>query len=876
MHPPLGRGGPTTRKFAISYAVLALATGSAITVALLAGSHGTSQRAIAGRYQLVKPVGCLAGAGSTIVLVQSGQFVDATTASGKSGQLRLLKNSLSGEIGCNDGTREQVNATVASSAKGLTLSGAVGDNDFAAVRQTTATTPPNAAPPHRSNEETFGRLVLAIAVVILAARVLGAVVRRLGQPQVMGEVIAGILLGPTLLGTVLPGVSNYLFPADIVPLLGGAADIGLAFFMFLIGLELDVRALRGRAREASLISNAGVALPLAVGIGIAVPLYGLLAPATTFASFALFVGVAMSITAVPVLARILLERRMLGSTVGAVTMAAAAVDDVTAWGLLALATAVAGSGSGLTALRVVGLAGVFCAGMLVVGRRLLARLSTAYDEAGSIPPGWIATIFVSVLVSAYIAQQIGIAAIFGAFMLGLVMPRRAELSHDVNERLSDFVTTVLLPLFFVIVGLKTQIGLLNRGELWGITVLLVAAAIFAKGAGTLFAATVIGYPPRMSAVIATLMNTRGLTELIVLNIALELGAISPALFSMLVVMALVTTFMAGPLLRLLDPRGIYSVGAEEELRGADRAVAPEVAASPPARSILVSSGDDQRLVTLLDIAEPLALSEPSRELILVRLVEPSPLPTGLTGDDRNLRNAAAAMARERAALSARHVAVRAVAFTSADPGADLVRLASESEVDLVLLEGRRPLLGVGVPRGAVGTVLQRAPGDVAVLVDRERRRSGHLGRGPVIVPFGGAEHDWAALELGSWLASARGVPLRVLGAHAGGDNVRDASRLLADASLLVQRFTGVDAEPLLVERGRAGIMAAAVGAGLLVIGLSERWRREGLGEVRAAIAQAAPAPILFVRRGTRAGALAPADDVTRFTWSRVAPPSTRT
>jgi len=866
-----GRAGAGGLRFVVGYSGLAIVAGGAIAVALLSGSGETSATAIAGHYMVVKGGPCLGSGNTDLVLEQSGQFIAATTLSGRS-HLRLEGGRLDGDVLCADGALGALQADISKMPrKPLLLRGQVSNAPFSAIQLPSSNVGP-AMVKQRSNEETFGRLMLAMAVVILAARLVGALTRRLAQPQVMGEVLAGILLGPTLLGAVAPTVEVYLFPSDIIPILGGAADIGLALFMFLVGLELDLRALGGRAREASFISNASVAVPLALGTAVAVPLFPLLGPPTKFLPFALFMGVAMSITAFPVLVRILLERRMLKTPIGVITTAAAAVDDVTAWGLLALATAVAGNAAGLSSLRVIGLAGAFCVAMVAIGRPLLSRLSTAYDEAGHVPAGWIATIFVSVLISAFVAQQIGIAAIFGAFMMGLIMPRRADLSHEVSDRLESFVVTVLLPLFFVVVGLKTQIGLLDQPVLWALTALLLGVAIVGKWGGAMLATTVGGYSARQGAVIATLMNTRGLTELIILNIALDKHAITQALFTMLVVMALVTTFMAGPTLRLLDPKRRFSAPAEDDLRQAERVTAPQLGAPVPSRAILVASQEDKRLDALIAIAALLAAFQPRREIILVRLIEPSRLATGLSGYERDLRMASAELARRRQALIDREVAARAVAFTSGDTGADLVRLASEHEVDLVLLEGRRPLLGDGIPRGEVGFVLEQAPSDVAVLVGRDGTQAGSDQRREVIVPFGGAEHDWAALELGSWIASVRGVSLRILGAKGDIGGVGDAIRLLADASLLVQRFTWIAAEPLLVDRGREGILRAAETAGLLVVGLSERWRKEGLGAARLAIARRAPAPTLFVRRGTRPGALAPAGDVTRFAWSTVGPP----
>ncbi len=261
--------------------------------------------------------------------------------------------------------------------------------------------------------------MLAIAAVILAARLVGTAIGRLSQPRVMGEVLAGILLGPTLLGVVAPSVKNYLFPPDIVPLLSAGAQIGLAFYLFLVGMELDPRILRQRIAQAAFISNTSVAFPMALGFLVALPIYKILSPDVRYLPFALFMAVAMSITAFPVLARILTEHRMLQRPVGALTMATAAIDDVTAWGLLALATAVAGTGSGIHALVVIGLAGAFTAGMVLIARPLLNRVSRSYDEVGHVPTLWLGIIFVGVLLSAYLSQRIGIAAIFGAFVMGL-------------------------------------------------------------------------------------------------------------------------------------------------------------------------------------------------------------------------------------------------------------------------------------------------------------------------------------------------------------------------------------------------------------------------------------------------------------------------
>ena len=662
-----------------------------------------------------------------------------------------------------------------------------------------------------------------------------------------------------------------LFPSDIIPSIGVAANLGLIFYMFLVGLELDLSQLKGRITQTAAISNAGVLLPMAVGLLVALPIYDLVAPDTKFLAFALFMGVAMSITAFPVLARILIERRMLRQPIGAIALAAAAIDDVSAWFLIALATAVATAGSAGGVARTIALAVAFCLFMTFLARPLLSRMSVAYDEAGRVPVAWITAIFAGVLLSAYTTETIGIALIFGAFFMGAIMPRRAELTEDVTRRIEDFVVLLLLPLFFAYTGLRTDIGLLERPELILLTVVLVAVAIFCKFGGAMLAARVTGLGRRESAVIGALMNTRGLTELIVLNLALEKGVISEALFAALVIMALVTTFMTGPLLRLLDPRNELGAPVTDEL---EEALRESLADSPlpiPEQSILVAPQAEGAFAQLLALAEPLASSQPRRELILARLVQPrsaSVVRGGLQTQDRQLERAWAEVGGARARLLERGVAARAVAFTSVEPGRDLAKLAESQEVDLVLIDGRRPLRGDAVPRGGVGAVLADAPCDVAVLVAREDASVALDAKLPIIVPFSGAEHDWAALELGAWIAAANGAPIKLLGAAGTTEEGGDASRLLGNASLVLQQFAGVAADPLIAEPGLDGLLAAAADAGLLVIGLSDRWRKEGLGTTRSEIARAAPAPVLFVRRGQRPGALAPrGSDVTRFTWS---------
>lgn len=724
-----------------------------------------------------------------------------------------------------------------------------------------------------SGEELFARLMLAMAVVILFARLVGALVARIGQPRVMGEVLAGILLGPTLLGAVATDASAIIFPVEVKGLLAGAADIGLAYYMFLVGLELDPRLLRGRVRQAVVVSNASVAVPMLCGVGLAIVLHDGYAPAgVPLLPFALFLGVSMSITAFPVLARILVERRMLQRPIGALAMAAAAVDDVTAWSLLAVASATAATiGMGSEPARhpvlVIGLAVVFAIVMATGVRRLLARAATAVDEAGHVPASWMGAIFVGVLLAAAVAGLIGIAPIFGAFVLGLVMPRREALTRDVALRIEDFVSIVLLPLFFAVAGLKADILKLRDIDLIGLTLVLVGVAIAAKFLSAAVAARVTGMSGRESLAIGALMNTRGLTELIVLSIGHEKGVIGDDLFTMLVVMALVTTFMAGPLLRLIDPRGELTSGtAADDVADQVGRELPPTAAPLPERAILVVALVGRHLRDLLAVAGPLARTAPPREVIAVRLLEPGELTAGIAELNQRRADAEAELASVRTEAIARDVPLRTAVLTSPRPARDLVRLAGPERVDILLVDGRRSL-GGGVLGGPIRALLEEAPSDVAVLVRRRDRAVSFDPGRPIVVPFGGAEHDWAALELAAWLAGGVGSRLRLVAvARQGGSPDSDPGRLLANTAVVLQQLTGVVAETRIVEPG-PGVLSSADDAAVIVVGLSSRWREEGLGEFRTRLAEQAPPPVLFVRRGSRPGALAPREDLTRFTWS---------
>lgn len=391
-------------------------------------------------------------------------------------------------------------------------------------------------------------LLIAVPVVIAACRAGAGLFRRLGQPPVIGEITLGILLGPSLLGWLSPSLQHWLFPPDVLPYIGALGNLGLLAFMFLVGLELDLSALRGHSRSAVAVSQASIALPLALGSLLALGMYGTFAPeGVGRLPFVLFIAVSMSITAFPVLARILTDRGMYTTRLGSLAMACAAVDDVTAWCLLAVVAAVGASGSlqdaALTALWSV----VFLAAMLWIVRPLLTKAAGRASRA--VESTVLVVLFSGLCLSAFVTDRIGIHALFGAFLFGVVTPRGSRAVELSAARLRAFTVPVLLPLFFVSTGLKTDVALLTGDStqwMWAAAVLAVAA--LGKWGGSTAAARLAGETWRDAMSIGALMNCRGLTELVALNLGLQLGVIGPALFTILVLMALLTTAITSPAL----------------------------------------------------------------------------------------------------------------------------------------------------------------------------------------------------------------------------------------------------------------------------------------------------------------------------------------
>jgi Kef-type K+ transport system membrane component KefB len=396
-------------------------------------------------------------------------------------------------------------------------------------------------------------LLLQIIVVLIASRVFGMLAVKIGQPSVVGEIFAGIFLGPSIIGMYFPEFSTFLFPKDSLKALQFLSQIGLAFFMFIIGMELDISKLKNKTHNAVVVSHASIIFPYFLGVLISYFIYESFAPAgVSFLSFSLFMGIAMSITAFPVLARIIQERGLTKTPLGVMAITCAAADDVTAWCILAAVIAVVKAGSMVSSLFTIVLALLFVMGMLYAIKPAIRRFSLKFISQEKLDKTLVAVSFFIMLLSAYFAEIIGIHALFGAFLAGVIMPQNVKFKEQLTEKIEDISVMLLLPIFFAFTGLRTQIGLLNESHLWLTCVLIISVAVMGKFLGSALSAKMVGQTWKNSLSIGALMNTRGLMELIVLNIGYDLGILSPEIFAILVLMALSTTFMTGPALNLIN------------------------------------------------------------------------------------------------------------------------------------------------------------------------------------------------------------------------------------------------------------------------------------------------------------------------------------
>jgi Kef-type K+ transport system membrane component KefB len=684
-----------------------------------------------------------------------------------------------------------------------------------------------------SPEEIAALVFLDIAVIVVVARLMGALFRRLRQPPVVGEILAGIALGPSLLGQLPGDLPSVLFPLDVRPYLSVIAQLGLVIFMFIVGLELDVALIRGKERAAATISLASVALPFALGIGLAALLHGnhgvVDGEDVPFLAFALFIGASMSVTAFPVLARILTERGMHRTAIGALALACAAVDDVLAWSMLAVVLAVAAAEGGWGLPVILGESLLFVIVMFLLVKPRLRVLVRRYELAGRLTPDILAVVIVGFLLSAFITEEIGIHAIFGAFLFGVVMPREAAqaLNHAILDKLEQVSVLLLLPVFFIATGLNVDIGGLDGRSLFELAaVLLVACA--GKFVGAAGAARLLGMSGRRSSAIGILMNTRGLTELVILNIGLAFGVLTPELFTILVLMAIFTTIITEPLLRLVYP---------------DRLLARDIAEAEKAALGLLEAYRVLSLVPLADDGERvvdtsvvLLGDEEPAELVLSRFEPPAKrveVGSGLGSELLLVTESLRAMqglvrrAREQGAA-----AVTRSQFSD-DVPRDLFVQSTAVEADVVLLTVPR---GPGADLGVAERLLETAECTVVLSVTPVSRDA------PLqaVATAAGGGDEQAAAEQAARIAARLQLPLLVL---PGAD--RRSARRSAD---LVARLSGCGVD------ARAG-QAPLDSSTLLVLPMQ---KPKGKGTVPLAARLASlpehRGPLLLVRASSTGGA----------------------
>jgi len=695
-------------------------------------------------------------------------------------------------------------------------------------------------------------VLVEVLIVIALSRIVGLGFRWIKQPQVIGEIVAGIMLGPSLFGLVAPDLAAAVFPAEAVPFLNVLSEIGLIFFMFLIGLELNPKYLKSNLNTAILTSHVSILVPFSLGSLLALLLYPIVSNSSvSFTAFALFLGVAMSITAFPVLARIITEHNLQNTKLGTLALTCAAVDDVTAWCLLAVAIAVTRTNSMVGALPTIFEALIYIVFMLTVVRWFLQRLSKHYNRTGRLTQLVLAGIYMGVVASALITEWIGIHLIFGAFLLGVAMPKNAGLTRELAEKTEDFVLIFLLPIFFAYSGLRTQIGLLNTPELWLLCATVLGVAIIGKYVGTYAAARVCGISNREASALGWMMNTRGLTELIVLNIGLSLGVISPLLFTMLVIMALVTTFMTSPLLEWTYPKRLIRLDISEFSSDDSELENPKSAGDLketnkellPTYRILVPVANPSTQKGLLQLAVALAQSAAGmggsdlqsaavHPLSLIELSEDYAFESTPVEADRIIQERLGKLSELIESLQppeARKLVHPIVRVTN-DVARETAQIAELDRADLILVGWHRPTFSSNRLGGRVGQILSTAKVDVAIFVDRGRERLNNL-----LVPYAANIHDDLGLELAlRLLVNSQERRLTVLRVVVNGEAENELSyefrRVIEQLPVSVRSRI----ETPIVEAAEPiqAVVAASANADLTIAGTSREWgiERQTLGQ----------------------------------------------
>ncbi len=677
------------------------------------------------------------------------------------------------------------------------------------------------APPAEAGAATFGatgavanadallHVLIALVVVIVVARALGSLFKYLEQPPVVGEILAGILLGPSLLGRVAPAISGFLLPKTVAPFLGILSQVGVILYMFLVGVELDPGLLRKRGHSTVAISHASIIAPFLLGSVLSLFLYTRMSTQDVpFTVFSLFMGVSMSVTAFPVLARILTDRKIHTTRMGVITLTCAAVDDVTAWCLLAFVVSVVQarmSGALFTAGLTIG----YIAFMAFVIRPGMVRLTRLYGSRGRLTQGVMALVFVALLLSSLATDLIGIHAVFGAFALGAVIPHDSGLARELTDRLEDLVVVLLLPAFFAFTGMRTQIGLVSGLENWLICGLIVLVASVGKFGGSMIAARLTGLGWRDSAALGVLMNTRGLMELIVLNIGLELKVISPTLFAMLVFMAVVTTFATTPILHLITRNQKPSEEPSQPIEvhsGPLRAVHSGGVLAP------ISNPEGVAAIVDLAVAATRAHDPPARVIALVRRPGGG-VRSGLREMESKERPRAPILLEAADHARAIGATIDAQALWTDDPASDILAMAGEPQIRWLLVGFHRPVFGADLLGGVVKELLERAAKtelDVGVIVHGHERAIDK-----VIAVVDATPNGRATLDLASRIAQNKSCGLHaVLVPKDGAEPEPELQAMLKDAARTAGKWMHTD---VLVERNPAQLAYKTQGQ-LVIIG----------------------------------------------------------
>ncbi len=701
---------------------------------------------------------------------------------------------------------------------------------------------------------TVSLVLLEILVVIGVSRMVGLGFRAIKQPLVIGEIMAGIMLGPSLLGLIAPQLTAGLFPVETAPILEVLAQIGLIFFMFLIGLELDPKYLKGNMNVAIATSAVGIILPFSLAVGLAVWLYPMVNnPAISPLAFSLFLGSALSITAFPVLARIISENDLQNTRLGTLALTCAAVDDVVAWCLLAVAIAVARTNNIVTALPTIFSALFYIGFMLTAGRWLLQTLSAHYNRSGKVSQLLLAGIYLSVITSALITEAIGIHFIFGAFLLGAAMPKNPGLVKEIAEKTEDFVLIFLLPVFFVYSGQHTRIGLIDTPQLWLVCAAILAVAILGKYLGVYLTARHFQLGHREASALGWLMNTRGLTELIVLNIGLKLGVISDLLFAMLVIMALTTTFMTSPLLEWTYPKRLIR---EQSLNTTEAPTSPPIAQY----NVLVPVANPRTQKSLIQLAIAIAHNPAESSLVhplsLIELEEDYLYQSSPAEVERliNQRHEQLAQLIETIEPPTLQSMIKPIVQIGYDVAKKTAMLAKLEQPDLILLGWHRSAFTKDRLGGRVRQILAIAPADVAVLVDANAPPEiPQQTYDKILVAYTANTHDDLALELAlRLLFNDDQRQLHLLQLLPSSATVSELSyemnQLIADLPSDVR--SRIQMETIANTNLMEAVIAQSQTVDLTIAGTSRNWgvQRQTLGRYTDELALRCNSPLLITRR----------------------------